>query len=291
MKILLPMLLAATSAMVGVSAELPYSVPIELGDVEFAPGDSIVITEVRGTSPTITTNQTYSIDGTYTLASEEQADLSFYVTTVQAIVTSNEPQQIIHVTNGSGTFHLVKTMGQEGYPHVSFYSVSKGSGFGGVYFGQAPWVLTNKTWSYAKPSPELTDASNLRAANQALYDYLGNPVPWPSKLDDKYTAAGVSNAIESAAAQGGLTLKQLVIDDSEFPPVAAIVIPNGDIDAINNPIRAIAGYEYNGSISTSTCKVFNIVPSRAYPSSASERIEHRLGLRREVLFDRVSRMR
>jgi hypothetical protein len=290
MKTLLPMLLAATCALAEPPAEFPYTVSFELGEAEFAPGDNITITQVRGTSEAITTNETYSVDGTYTLASQDQADLCLYVTSTQTSATPIDPQQTVRLTNGSGTFHLVKTMTGEGYLHVTFYSVSRGHGFGGVYFGQGPWVLSKKIWSYLDKPEEPAGAVDSSGANQALYDYLGDPVPAPSRLDVKYTTEGLSNAVLLAAGNAGLSLTRMVIDDSEYPGIIAIVIPEGDIDKINDQIRSMAGYEYNGSISSKTCKVFNIVPYSAYPFEVAQRIGHRIGLRRQVLFDRVEAM-
>ena len=128
MKRLLPMFLAATCALADGPADFPYLVPFELGEAEFAPGDNITITQVRGTSAAIGTNQTYCVDGTYTLASQDQADLSLFVTTAQANSTAIEPAQTVRITNGVGTFHLVKTMTQDGYLHITFYQVSHGHG-------------------------------------------------------------------------------------------------------------------------------------------------------------------
>jgi hypothetical protein len=288
MKKWLPLLLAATCALAQTPADFPHPVLFELGEAEFAPGDNITITQVRGTSAAITTNQTYCVDGTYTLASQEQADLCLFVTTAQTTATPTDARQTVRITNGAGTFHLVKTMTEDGYLHVTFYPVPHGSGFGGVYFGQGPWVLSKKSWSYLNHSPEAAGSANVSGANQALYDYLGDPVPTPPGLDARYTTEGLSNAVQLAASNAGLSLTHLVIDDSEFPGMIAIVIQDGDIDSLNDQIKAMAGYEYNGSMSSKTCKVFNIVPWRAYLSDSAQRIGHRLGLRREMLFERVS---
>ncbi len=56
-------------------------VPFELGTAEFSPGDSITIQRVTGTSPTIRTGETYCVEGTYTLASRDKADLALFATT------------------------------------------------------------------------------------------------------------------------------------------------------------------------------------------------------------------
>ena len=80
----------------------------------------------------------------------------------------------------------------------------------------------------------------------------------------------------------------MVIDDSEYPGVIAIVVQEGDSAKIDDQLRAMAGYEYNGSVSSSTCKVFNLVPWRAFPADAAKRISRRLGLREQVLYDKTS---
>ena len=76
----------ATSMPVGRAAtgdkpplELPHKVAfIGVQDVfsRNAIGDAIVITAVHGTAPTIAIGNTYRIDGAYTLASRDEADLA-----------------------------------------------------------------------------------------------------------------------------------------------------------------------------------------------------------------------
>src|ERR1051326_6458760 len=61
--------------------DCPSTVQFELGDTEFEPGDSITIQEMRGSTDTIQTGGTYCVIGTYTLTSQDEADLSFYATT------------------------------------------------------------------------------------------------------------------------------------------------------------------------------------------------------------------
>ncbi|MDR3377191.1 MAG: hypothetical protein P4M10_00780, partial [Verrucomicrobiae bacterium] len=125
-----------------VAGDLPQVVQFELGKSSFAPGDRITIQQVRGTSGSIKTGETYSVDGTYELASRDEADLALYITTEGASGgTPVDPRQHIAVKQGSGSFHLVTTMSQDGYLHVSFYPAKSGSVFGGVYFGQGNRVL------------------------------------------------------------------------------------------------------------------------------------------------------
>ena len=74
--------LAARAATNNTAADFPSAVPFELGEGEFLPGDSITIQRVTGTSPTIRTGETYCVEGTYTLASKEKAELALFATTV-----------------------------------------------------------------------------------------------------------------------------------------------------------------------------------------------------------------
>jgi hypothetical protein len=262
-----------------------------LGRAEFAPGDSITITNVQGTRDEIAPNETYAVEGSYTLTSHDEAVLAFYATTSSPDRTPTDPRQVVKITKGQGTFRLVKTMHKEGYPHVSFYPGGNGGGsFGEVYFGRGPWVFRGH-WSFGRQdSVDSKDSQNFSMTdpNRAMFEYLGHPVPAPSGLDARYTTDGLRSAVQQAAASGGLSLQRLVIDDSEFPGIIGIVIEQGDIDKINDQIKAMAGYEYNGSISSSTCKVFCIVPERAFPSDLAPRIHHRLGLRERMLHHRMT---
>src|SRR6266446_6536181 len=141
--------LAAAAANDATCGDLPYAVGYELGDAEFPPGDSITILQLRGTSEVIATGGTYCVEGAYTLASRDDADLAFYTTTIsESGPTPVEPRQHVTIKKGTGSFHLVKTLNEDGYLHLSFYPVPSGSGFGGVYFGQGNRVLRNKGFSY-----------------------------------------------------------------------------------------------------------------------------------------------
>ena len=47
----------------GSAADFSFTIPFELGEGEFAAGDSITIERVRGTSATIHTGETYCVEG------------------------------------------------------------------------------------------------------------------------------------------------------------------------------------------------------------------------------------
>ncbi len=126
--------------------DLPRAVRFELGDTQFARGDNITITQMRGTSETIATGGTYCVEGTYTLASRDEADLAFFTTTT---ITDRgpspiDPRQHVRIKKGTGSFRLVKTLNEDGYLHRSFYPVPSGGNFGGMYFGQENRVFRKK---------------------------------------------------------------------------------------------------------------------------------------------------
>jgi hypothetical protein len=283
------------------ATDFPYTLPFQVGDIEFAPGDSIVVERVTGTSATVLTGQVYCVEGTYTLGSRDEAMLSISATTVQNVSTPVEPGQTIHVQKGSGTFRLVKTMWVEGYLHASFNDWPQGSAFGGVYFGQDPYVLRHKGWSWLEPAKESHDASSAGAAaetpvsnagpNRVLFEYLGNPVEPPAALDPAYTREGLINAIHEAAQKAGITVKRVEVEDSEFPFLVGTICKEGDFEKLTAQLRTLPGYAYNGCTSSSTHAAFNIVPYQAYPPGTSTRIYHRYGLRCSAFLDRLQALR
>src|SRR5438046_7506 len=73
-------LLATTTASDELKQDFPQVVQYELGDSEFAPGDNITIEGLHGTTAAIHPGGTYCVTGTYTLNSQDEADLSFFAT-------------------------------------------------------------------------------------------------------------------------------------------------------------------------------------------------------------------
>jgi hypothetical protein len=283
-------LLPASSLLAQPAADdLPHVVQFDMGKSEFVPGDRITIAQVRGSSGAIKAGETYAVDGTYELASHEEADLAFFATTVGTSgPTPVEPRQHVHVQKGSGSFHLVQTMNQDGYPHVSFYAVQSGGLYGGVYFGQGDWVLRAGT----QPAPGLASVSG---PNRVLLAYLGEPVLPPANLDARYTKEGLTGAIQTAARNAGITVKQVAIDDREFPFLAGVICAGSDFAKLKEQLRKLNGYEYGGGIGNSvnrdgsdTCNVFNLVPYQAYPGGAAGQVYHRLGLRQQVFYDQIN---
>jgi hypothetical protein len=270
--------------------QFSYSVPFELGDIEFATGDRISITELRGTAPAITVGETYEVQGTYTLASREQATLAFYSTTSNnSGPVPVDARQRVQVEKGSGTFRLSKTLRDDGYLHLSFYN---GSSFGGVYFGEGQGVLRQKPWSAGQPAGHSQNAAVGRVsfadANQAIATYLGEPVEAPANLDPRYNVEGLSNAVRLAADATGESVR-IEIDDSEFPFLIGVSSSQSAFSKLMQQIKKMAGYADQGSVGSHDCHAFNIVPYPAFPAAAAERIGHRLTVREQMFYDRLSR--
>jgi hypothetical protein len=296
----LSLALAAWGGTNSTVADFSSVVPFELGEGEFVPVDSITIQRVSGTSPTIRAGETYCVEGTYTLASKEKADLALFATTMSMGSTPTDPSQVMRIERGSGTFRLVKTMREDGYLHLSFYPVPGGNSFGGIYFGQGKWVLRHKGWSYFDTRPRAQDylatgrstdgPVSFTGPNQFLLEYLGDPVAPPADMDAAYTKDGLIKAVQTAARNAGITLKRIEIDDSEYPFLVGVICKEGDYSKLKDQLRKMEGYAYNGSVGSNTHNAMNIVPYRVMPPALFERVSHRTGLRMEVLHDKISRL-
>src|SRR6266481_6234628 len=134
-------ILTSFAASDAITRDFPFALNYELGKTLFAPGDSITIRELRGTSETITPEGTYWVEGTYTLASKDEANLAFFATTKSSAPSPIDARQTAVIKKGTGSFELIKKMNGDGFLHLSFYPIPSGSDFGGIYFGQGDWVL------------------------------------------------------------------------------------------------------------------------------------------------------
>lgn len=113
----------------------------------FRDGDSITISEVKATSPDLTTGAKVIVKGRYTLSSRPKASLSLYATDAKGPDKGEfHPEQQISVSAGQGDFELCTTLEYDGYLHVTFYSVPEGKPFGGLYFGTVKQMKDIKNW-------------------------------------------------------------------------------------------------------------------------------------------------
>jgi len=180
-------------------------------------------------------------------------------------------------------------LSEDGYLHVSFYPVVSGSDFGGVYFGQGKGVLRNKGFSHLDhPGNGGSPPVSLSGPNQVLLEYLGNPVEPSANLDARYTRDGLISAMQLAGRNAGVALTKVAIDDSEYPFLVGVICGESDFPKLKDQIKKIDGYAYNGGTGSHTCYAFSIIPYEVYPPEASQRIHHRLMLRTQVFYDKLS---
>jgi hypothetical protein len=130
----------------------------------------------------------------------------------------------------------------------------------------------------------------LTGPNQALFDYLGEPVDPPEDMDALYSKDGLIKAVQTAAHKAGISVQRVEVDDSEYPFLVGIIYKEGDYPKLTDELRKLEGYEFNGGISSPTHCAVNLVPWRVFPSKFSQRISHRMGVREQVLFDKTSRL-
>jgi hypothetical protein len=125
--------------------------------------------------------------------------------------------------------------------------------------------------------------------NQALFDYLGDPVAPPAQMDAAYSKPGLTSAMEEAAQAANITLTKIEIEDSEFPFLIGVeCAQKGDMQKLKEQIHKLAAYDYGGGTSGDNWMVMNLVPPRAFPPAASQRIFHRTMLREAIFYDKLS---
>jgi hypothetical protein len=120
-----------------------------------------------------------------------------------------------------------------------------------------------------------------------LATYIGAAVQTPANLDAAYTREGLSSAIQLAAQKAGVSLKKLVIEDSEFPFLTGVTSDPGDWEKLKAQLKGLDGYEFNGSVGDDTSHTFSIVPAKAYPPEDGQRIPRRLTLRLQLFHNRL----
>ena len=286
----------------------------ELGASEFAPGDRIVITSFRGNREHLEPGGRYVLEGSYTLASTDSAELSWFATSplpggTEPVTDSN----CVKITRGSGNFHLERTVRDDGWLHVSFYDVN-GHPHGGIYIGEKGFentVLRKKGWSdfvndpqapkpVEKPVAVRNGAITLSdPANRALMAYLGDPVSPPARLDAKYSPTNLLAAFTALSMKQGLRIVRVAVDDSEFPfLVYGVLAGKHDFRELETGVRQMKDYDYGGSVVGSTDKggpalslrtsfSLNMIPNSQYPAGQAAACHRRLMVRLQMLADSV----
>lgn len=143
------------------------------------------------------------------------------------------------------------------------------------------------SWGEATTAPTSRPSQSSAQANEALYDFLGQPVAPPVGLNPIYTREGLTAAVEQAARDANVSLKKLEIDDSEFPYLVGVVTEDGQADKLNAAIGKVPGFKYQGSVSSGPTKAMNIIPFEAWPRADRDRIERRLSIRMQMLYYRI----
>ncbi len=276
----------------------PYTIPVTLGAAEFAPGDGIVIASLRGDRPHLEIGGRYLLEGTYTLASLDSANLSCSITTRgPGSPTPTQESANDAVRRGTGKFRLIKTFVNDGWPHVSFYN-SRSQG--GVYFGETgveKTVLRQKTWSdFTEPQAMTNRRSGLasNAGNRAIIDYLGDPVTLPPNLETRYMAAGLKAEFTTLAEAAGAKVQKLHVDTSEFPClVYGTVTGMNNLQRVQDALGTTPGYAYGGSVvgriegSGATYFAINLTPYNRYPRGEVEAVHRRLMIRLQMLAEKA----
>jgi hypothetical protein len=275
----------------------PYKIPVALGANEFAPGDNIVIASLRGDRPHLEIGGRYLLEGTYTLASLDSANLSWSITTRgPSGPTPTQASANAAVRSGKGEFRLSKTFENDGWPHVSFYS---GHSQGGVYFGESgaeKTVLRQKAWSdFTDPQAATNRGSNMLSVsgNAAIIAYLGDPVPLPLNLETRYAAAGMKAEFTKLVEVAGRKVQKLAVDASEFPCLVYGTVAGADnLQRVQEALGATPGYAYGGSVvgrmgNDTTYFAFNLTPEDRYHRAQVEAVHRRLMIRLQMLAEKA----
>jgi hypothetical protein len=287
--------------------ELTHVIQPELGSSEFAPGDRIIITSIRGNREHLEPGGRYVLEGSYTLASADSADLAWFASSRGP--SGSEPvndKEHVKISKGSANFHLEKTVLNDGWLHVSFYV--NGHSHGGIYFGEKGienTVLRKTSWSDfsdsspgKKPDEKSAAARNggmavSNPANRAIMAYLGDAVSAPAGLDAKYSPTNLMGVFTALSKKQGMQIERLALDDSEFPfLVYGMLGGKHDFRELEASLHEMKDYDYGGSVVGNTDKggtyfSLNMIPYGQYPSGQIAACNRRLMVRLQMLADSV----
>jgi hypothetical protein len=293
----------AAGAEVDTQQRFPQIIQYELGASGFFAGDQITITSLRGDRNHIEPGGSYLVEGSYTLASADSADLALYCTTRgPSGPTPVQDSEHMTITRGAGRFHLYETNVADGWLHVSFYA-DDSKMRGGVYFGEKErenTLMRKQEWfrEFAIKSPDQqhgVEAGVANEANRALLAYLGNPIPPPSDMDSRYNKENLLKVFTTVCQKADLVITKSVVDDSEFP-----FLVYGTF-AGNHPLPKAPvfeeqkGYTRGGSVrgtfgGGSSYFAVNMVPDSQFPADKEQACHRRLMLRLQMLADKAQQL-
>jgi len=125
---------ALTGPGVPADADLMFELHVEVGNKGFAHGDGFTITRVLGDRPRIEANGWYHVQGTWKLASRDEAQIEVRCANGRVVGDTRR-----YVRKGAGTFAVTFRLAEDGFLHLSLYSVD-GVSVGGAYFGQGEGI-------------------------------------------------------------------------------------------------------------------------------------------------------
>lgn len=136
-------------------------VDVVLGKSQFAAMDHIEIQSVTSSGKGLEVGATVTVNGIYTLNSNDRANLCFFSTTTlkpgeRPKASPVKTQQRTKAVKGTHPFTLSKVITEVGDLHVSFYHQSTGNAIGGVYFSEREEKTTDggsigRAWQQLEP--------------------------------------------------------------------------------------------------------------------------------------------
>lgn len=135
--------------------------------------------------------------------------------------------------------------------------------------------------SSADSGPE-HPAVTITGLNQALVEYIGEPVESPVNLDARYTKDGLIGAVQLAAQKAGVTVQRVEVEGSEYPFLVGVFCEPQAYAKVLDELKKLDGYTHSSGVGGSGVYTVSITPWSAYPEAGREQIEHRLMLRLAV---------
>ena len=128
------------------------SIPFGTSQAQFTGGDSITIQTVLASSPALAVGDTVVVRGTYSLQTQASANLGLSITTSSPTPYTLPSSSRQSIAAGSGSFELQIVIPVTGTYHVTFYSTTSGSSFGGIYFASGAQTGTTAPTTPATPT-------------------------------------------------------------------------------------------------------------------------------------------